>query len=120
MTPIEIQRGLQATNRKLEAKTEELPHLVEASAQAKRDFQIAKAERVLRLKTEGMSVTLIPDLAKGDKAVADLEFKWAVAEGVCRACGERIKDLRESIGSYRSLLSFRKTEMEMIPTDGLP
>jgi len=120
MTPTEIQRGLQVTNRKLEAKTEELPKLVEAAAQAKRDFQVAKAQKVLEYKLDGMSVTLILDLAKGDKAVADLEFKWAVAEGVSRACGERIKDLRESIGSYRSLLSYKKTEMEMTPTDGLP
>ena len=57
------------------------------------------------------SITLIPLLAKGSVLVSDSCYKADIAEGVYRACIEKIKDLREQIESYRSILSFLKTEM---------
>ena len=116
MTPAEIMRTLQDKNRQLTDKNQELVTCTEEAAECKRDYLIAMATKTMLLKMEGMSITLIPSLVKGDKVVADLQFKWDVAEGVLLACRERIKDLRESIGSARSILTWLRTELELTPS----
>ena len=103
--------GLQARNRELTIRNDELLRLTEDAAGKKRDYLVAMASKISELKISGSSVTLIRDLAKGDKIVADLGYKWDVAEGVLLACRERIKDLRESIGTYRSLLTWLRAEL---------
>jgi len=111
LTPQQIIDGLTARNRELTAKNDELSRLTEKAAQAKRDYQIAKARKMLDMKMEGTSVTLIPETVKGDKTVADLQYAWDVAEGVLLACRERIKDLRTQIDTYRSVLTWLRAEM---------
>ena len=116
MTPNDIMQGLQAKNRELTSKNAELSSLVDAAAEAERVYHIAYAKRIIELKAEGHPVTLIPTLAKGDPAVSDLRFKQAVADGVLDACRQRIKDVREAIGTYRSLLRWLREEMTLTPS----
>jgi hypothetical protein len=111
MTPSEIIKGLQQKNIELTTKNDELIRLTEDAASKKRDYLIANAQKITVLKLAGSSITLIRDLVKGDKAVADLQYKWDIAEGVLMACRERIKDLRESIGTYRSILTWMRAEL---------
>jgi len=115
MTPDEIMRGLTAKNLELSTKNDELIRLVEEAAENKRVFLIANATKITALKIDGASVTLIRDLVKGDKVVADLQYKWDVSEGVLMACRERIKDLREQIGTYRSILTWLREELKLTP-----
>ena len=115
MNPQQIMDGLSAKNRELTMKNDELIRLTEESAEKKRDYLIAMTTQIYKLKREGQSVTLIRDLVKGDKIVADLQYKWDVADGVLLACRERIKDLREQIGTYRSLLTWLREELKLTP-----
>ena len=103
--------GMAEKNRVLSIKNEELAELSEKKAAAERDYLVMYAKRVMDYKLEGEKITLIPFLAKGDKVVAELKYKADIAEGVYRACIEKIKDLRTQIDSYRSLLSFLKAEL---------
>lgn len=48
-------------------------------------YRMALAQEILKLKAEGVAMTVAQDLAKGTKAVADLRFKRDVAEGVREA-----------------------------------
>lgn len=116
MTPSEIMSGLAAKNRELTMKNDELLRLTADSAEKKRDFLVANASRITELKIGGSSVTLIRDLVKGDKVVAELQFKYDIAEGVLLACRERIKDLREQIGTYRSILTWLREELKTTPS----
>ena len=111
MTPQEIINGLKDKNIKLSQKNDEYSVLQEKFASAKRDYQIALASQIIRLKIDKHPATLIPKLAQGDRTVSDLEYKMNVAEGVMRACLESIKDLREAIGTYRSLLTWLRAEL---------
>jgi hypothetical protein len=52
---------------------------------ARRAYQTALAQRILELRAEGVAATICPDLARGDKHVADLRFQKDVAEGVMEA-----------------------------------
>jgi len=102
--------GLKTKNRQLGEKNDDLKDLSEKKAQFDRDYKIAYAREVMNLKLEKESVTLIPSLAKGDKVVAELCYKADVADGVYRACQEKIKDIRTHIDTYRTLLSWEKAE----------
>ena len=107
----EIMDGLKTKNRELTMKNDEYSRLTDVAAEKKKTYLTSLSTKLVELKINGASVTLIKDIAKGDKIVADLGYKWDVAEGVTRACLERIKDLRESIGTYRSLLTWLRAEL---------
>lgn len=111
MNPQSLMDGMKEKNRMLSMKNEELAELSEKKAAAERDFNIAYAKEVMKLKLKDEKITLIPSLAKGDKVVAELKYKADIAEGVYRACMEKIKDLRTQIDSYRSLLAYLKAEL---------
>ena len=113
MTPQQIMDGMAEKNRMLSTKNDELSELYKKYAEAEREYNIAYAKKVTSLRMDGEPITLAKDLAKGDKVVSDLFYNMRIAEGVLNACREKIKDLRSSIDTYRSLLSWLKAEFEV-------
>ena len=116
MTPDEVMNGLQEKNRLLTSKNDELIQLLDAAATARETYNIAMASKVTELRISGESIGIIKELVKGDKVVAQLQYKWDIADGVVLACRERIKDIREQIGSYRSILTWLREEKRLTPT----
>jgi hypothetical protein len=112
MTPQEIMNGMQKKNQQLSAKNDELPELAESMAQAERDYNVAYAKKLLELKSDGMAISLAKEIAKGDKVIADLLFAYRVAEAVYDSCKKKIASLNTAIDTYRSLLSWQKSELE--------
>lgn len=113
MNPSQLMEGLAEKNRELTTKNDELLRLYKDYAEAERQYNIGYAEKITRLRMDGEPITIAKDISKGDKVVSDLFYKMRIAEGVLNACRERIKDLRSSIDTYRSLLSWLKAEMEI-------
>jgi hypothetical protein len=111
MTPGQIMEGLASKNMMLTQKNDEYLELAEKRAQAERGYNLGMTAKILALKADGNSVTLISQLAKGDKVVADLKFKFDIALAVEKACLESIKNIRGAIDTYRSLLAWLKAEM---------
>lgn len=66
-------------------------------AQAEKDYKIKVREEVLKLRDEGMAVTLINQVIYGVPSVADLRFKRDVAEAVYKANMESINALKVQI-----------------------
>lgn len=58
--------------------------------QAEREYQMAKSKEIMRLKSEGYPVTLIPQIVKGLENVAELDFNRNLAEVVYKANQEAI------------------------------
>ncbi len=110
--PNAIMNGMAEKNRLLSAKNDEYTTLSEKFAAAKRDYHIAAADKVIELKKESHPVTIINDLVKGDKQVAELRYKKDVAEGVMKACKESMADIRAALDSYRSILTWLRSEKE--------
>ncbi len=54
-------------------------------AAAERAYRVALASRIVELHAEGAAWTVCQDLARGDRAVADLRYRRDVAEGVREA-----------------------------------
>ena len=111
MTPSQIMDGLASKNRLLTAKNDEYVELAEKKAQREREHSIEVRIKVLKFRSDGDPVTLVPTLVKGDGTVAKLKFDLDVAAAVERACLESIKDIRSQIDTYRSLLSWLKAEL---------
>lgn len=109
--PQQIIDEINNKSRLLDQKNDEYGTLIERSAQAERDFNIAYAQKILSLKTDGEPATLIPKLALGDKVVSELKFKMDVSVGVMKACLESIKDLRTRIDWGRSQLAWLREEL---------
>ena len=110
--PEGIMKGMSQKNLLLQSKNEELLVLSEKRARAEMDYNIAVATETLKLKNEGMSVTVIPTLVKGTSRVAELKLQLDVSDGVYRACQESLKDVRTAIDCYRSMLSWMKEELQ--------
>lgn len=74
-----------------------LGRLGREAAQTERAYRIGLAKEVLILKDNGYSVTLIPDLARGNEGVADLKMKRDIAESLQKANIECINALKVEI-----------------------
>ena len=109
--PQQIMNGMIEKNRQLSMKVDELSELAENMALAERDYNMAYAKKLLELKAAGNAITTAKDLAKGDKFVADYLFDYRVAEAIHEACKKKIYSLNTAIETYRSLLSWEKTEL---------
>lgn len=58
--------------------------------EAEREYQMAKSKEIMRLKSEGYPITLIPQIVKGLENVAELDFNRNVCEVVYKANQEAI------------------------------
>jgi hypothetical protein len=86
--PLEIEDARSAAHRASELQREVEDRLKDASrklAEAERVYRKKLSERIVELKAEGMAVTMCGEVARGEKAVADLRYNRDVAAGVFEA-----------------------------------
>jgi len=74
--PAQNIQGLQKKCAELEAKNEDLLLLTNKTGEAERDYRIALSGHLLRLKTDGIQMSIIKEVALGNKAIADLKFQF--------------------------------------------
>lgn len=67
------------------------------TAEAEYEYKCAEAKEILRLRAEGMSVTLIPTLAKGEENVANLRLNRDVALVRYKGAIERINAIKKEM-----------------------
>ena len=115
LTPLQVINRIQQSIDKLAYKTNEYRDLLEKRAEAERDFDVAHASEVLRLKQQGEPATIIPMLAKGAKHVADLKFQAQVADAIVKASEKSMRNLESALIGYESILSWEKKTREVGP-----
>lgn len=74
-------------------------------AKAEYEYRLALSQEILKLKAEGMSVTLISDIARG--TVAELKYNRDLTEGLCISAREAKKALESELSSLQSLLRYQ-------------
>ena len=104
----QLMNGMTQKQLALAQKNEEYGHLAEDMAQKERAYRMAKRGKIVELRGEGVPVTVIPDLVKGDKHVSQLRLEFIVAKEVLKSCNNAIKMLFSAIDTYRSMLSYVK------------
>ena len=87
----------------LEASLNTLRKNGEASAEAERDYRIAKTKAILTMREKGYPTTLIPELVKGLKEVADLDFRRNIADVVYKANLEAINVYKKKSDDLRMI-----------------
>ena len=110
----ELEKELMQKNKWLYMKLEEQKSLIQKASESERNYRIALATKMLKLKAEGMQATLIPDVARGDKGVADLKFERDVAVGVVKHCISAIQSCQATMSGVQSLISTRRAEMKLL------
>ena len=58
--------------------------------EAERQYQMAKSKEIMRLKSEGYPITLIPQVVKGIEEIANLDFERNTCEVVYKANQEAL------------------------------
>lgn len=74
-------------------------------AEAEQNYRIALAEKMLELRSEGQPVTIVPDLARGDRKIAWLKFDRDAKEAVYKAA-------QEAIQSYKLQMKLTEAQIE--------
>lgn len=59
-------------------------------AKAQRDYRVLLRQEILRLRAEGLPVTIIGDLARGQEEVAKAKEQEIINEGLYKSCQEAI------------------------------
>ena len=110
----ELEKELFKKDAWLFAKLTEQKSLIQKAAQTEEVYRVALATKMLLLKTEGCQATLIPDLARGDKATAKLKLERDIAEGIVDVCRQSIYAIQTSMSGLQSLIAARRAEMSLI------
>ena len=77
----------------------------QAAADAERAYRVKLAEKILIFREQGLPATLIGDVARGDKEVADLKFD--------RDCSQVVYDnAKEAVLAYKKQIDVLREQIE--------
>ena len=85
----------------LEVALKECKTRGQAAAEAEREYRIKLAEKILLLREQGLPATLIGDVARGDKVVAQLKFERDCAQVVYDNAKEAVLAFKKQIDVLR-------------------
>ena len=102
---MELYQELQNKIEELDISIKALRHKGTAYAQAERDYKVLLRTECLKLRDEGMAVTLIDKICYGIPNVADARFKRDVAEAVYKANQEAINSIKLQMRLIEAQLS---------------
>lgn len=75
-------------------------------AAAQKNYRIAVAKELLRLRDEGMPVTIAFDVARGTAGIAELKEQEIIAESLYKSC-------QEAINSYKLQIRIIQEQIKM-------
>ncbi len=105
MSGIDLINELQAKTKQLETSVKQLRKNGSEYAQAERDYKVLLRTECLKLRDEGMPVTMINTICYGIQSVADARFKRDCAETVYKANQEAINSLKLQMRIIESQIS---------------
>ena len=66
-------------------------------AKAQRDYRVLLRQEILKLRVEGVPVTIISDLARGEDKVAEAKQNEVIQESLYKSCQEAINTYKLQI-----------------------
>lgn len=92
-------------SKRLEGASKALYKLGDAKAESERIYRMKLAQEMLTLKSEGMGIGMITDVAKGN--VSDLLFQRDAAEAKFKAAIESLDALKSQLSALQSILKYQ-------------
>jgi hypothetical protein len=112
MTPGQIIEKLNVAQIALTKGNIEQKTLALKKAEAKKNYSIAKAKKILILKAEKYPATLIQDLVVGDEKIAELRLQRDISESAYYTAISAMENLRLEVETLRSLLTWLRMELK--------
>ena len=97
MENLELWEEIKKTKRVLEGALSQLQERGFALNEAERKYKVAKAKRILVLKSEGYPATLLSDIVMGEEEVSQLRLERDNSEVVYKSCLEGINGYKVTI-----------------------
>ena len=88
---------IQEKTRLLDKTVYSLVEKGKAYAQTEHDYKVALSKRILAHRAEGMPVSIISDICRGEPEIADLRLKKDIAEVQYKATTEAIQNYKLQI-----------------------
>lgn len=102
----DISREIYDSGKRLENGSKELFKLAKEMAETERDYRRALQIEIVKLKSEGMQATLIPDVARGK--TSELKFKRDLAEARYKSARDSIEAIMSQMNGLQSILRIQK------------
>ena len=99
---VDLTQAIWNIAKRIEGGVDILTSKAKEYAEAERIYRKSLAIEIVKLKTGGMPVTIINDVARGN--TADLKYDRDVAEGIYKSCKEMLESLRSELTGLQSLL----------------
>lgn len=112
MNPQQVIEQMEMTRQALQKGNINLKTLSIVKAEAERNYRVRKAQEILKLRADKYPVTIIQDVVKGNKEVAELRLKRDIAESDYYTCISAIENLRLDIEVLRSKLTWLRVELK--------
>ena len=94
---MDLLQELWKTNELLTKSLEQFKARGQEYAKCYRNYRVLVAQELLKLKAEGMPVTIAYDIARGKEEVADAKEKEIIAECMYKSCQEAINTYKLQI-----------------------
>lgn len=102
MDTITISKEILETAKRLQKASSKIFELGKDKAETERNYRVALMHEMLILKSEGMSIGMINDVARG--RVSELLFKRDLAEIMYKSGQESMHALQSTLSALQSLL----------------
>lgn len=100
-----VTKEIHAASQRLSKSADALFGLGKAKAEAERDYRLALSQEILKLRTEGMQATLIPDIAKGN--VHEKLFQRDFTEAQFKAGIEAADAIKIQVSALQTILKYQ-------------
>ena len=99
---VEITQAIWDAAHRIEKGVDVVTAKAKVYVEAEKIYKIALAKETIKLKTQGMPVTLIKDIARGN--IADLKYNRDLSEQLYRTSKEMLESLRAELTALQSIL----------------
>ncbi|MNW43553.1 hypothetical protein D3C74_207540 [compost metagenome] len=105
MDLINVTSEIHAASQRLSKSADALFSLGKAKAEAERDYRLALSQEILKLRAEGIPVSIVTDLAKGN--VADSLFQRDLTEAQFKAGIEAADAIKVQVSALQTILKYQ-------------
>lgn len=105
MDMIQINQEIYSASHRMSKAADTLYSLGKSKAESEQAYRVKLAQEMIKLKTEGMSIGMIADVAKGN--VGDYLFKRDYDETIWKAAIESIGAIQTQISALQSIIKYQ-------------
>lgn len=100
-----ISKEIYESGKRLEKGSKELFNLAKEMADSEREYRRALQIEIVKLRTEKVQATLIPDMARG--LTSDLKFNRDLAEARYKSARDSLNAIQSQMNGLQSILKYQ-------------